>query len=131
MLRPVSAFSPVCLLDDEPSVLKALGRLLASEGVVTEQFTEPARFLGYAQSHPVSLVVLDIRMPGMSGFQVQDALRTLQPRARVIVITAEDDSAHRQMAMNAGASAFFLKPVNNDNFLAAVHTALQPDGPFN
>lgn len=129
MLRPVSASPPVCLLDDEPSVLKALGRLLASEGLDTAQFTEPARFLAYAQAHPVNLAVLDIRMPGMSGFQVQDALRTLQPKAGVIIITAEDDIAHRQAAMAAGASAFFLKPLNDDAFLEAVHTALRPAGP--
>jgi FixJ family two-component response regulator len=128
-MRPVSAPPTVCLLDDEPSVLKALGRLLASDGLGAQQFTEPVRFLSYAQTHPVSLAVLDIRMPGMNGFQVQDALRTLQPKAGVIIITAEDDAAHRQIAMAAGASAFFLKPLNNDAFLEAVHAALRPADP--
>jgi len=70
--------------------------------------------------------VLDIRMPGMNGIQVQDALRTLQPKAGVIIITAEDDATHRQAAMTAGASAFFLKPLNDDAFLEAVHAALRP-----
>jgi FixJ family two-component response regulator len=117
------------LLDEEPSVLAALGRLLASAGFGTELFTEPLKFLSYAQAHPVSLAVLDIHLPGMSGFQVQDALRTLQPRTEVIIITAEDDSAHRRAAMAAGASAFLLKPLNDEAFLAAVHTALRPSGP--
>lgn len=126
MMQPVSAPPTVCLLDDEPSVLRALGRLLASEGVVTEQFSEPGRFLSYAQTHLVHLAVLDIRMPGMSGFQVQDALRTLQPKAGIIIITAEDDAAHRHAAMAAGAAAFFLKPLNDEAFLAAVHAALRP-----
>ena len=110
-------------------MVKAIGRLLASDGVVTEQFTEPARFLTYAQSHPVRLAVLDIRMPGMSGFRVQDALRTLHPKAGIIIITAEDDPAHRHAAMAGGATAFFLKPLNADDFLAAVRAALRSSAP--
>jgi FixJ family two-component response regulator len=118
----------VCLLDDEPSVVKAIGRLLASEGLASEQFTEPARFLTYAQTHPIRLAVLDIRMPGMNGFRVQDVLRVLHPKVGVIVITAEDDPAHRHAAMAGGALGFFLKPLNDDSFLAAVHAALRPSG---
>jgi len=113
------------VLDDEPSVVKAIGRLLASDGVAAEQFTEPVRLLDYAQSHPVHLAVVDIRMPGMNGFRVQDALRTLHPKVGVIIITAEDDPAHRQAAMAGGATAFFLKPLNADDFLTAVHAALR------
>jgi two-component system response regulator HydG len=119
----------VCLLDDEPSVVKALGRLLASEGLATEQFTEPARFLAYARTHPVELAVLDVRMPGMSGLTVQEALRLLHPRAGVIVITAEDDPAHRFAAVSGGAVGFFLKPLNEEAFLDAVRTALGAAGP--
>ena len=114
----------VCLLDDEPSVVKALGRLLASEGLATEQFTQPARFLAYARTHAVELAVLDVRMPGMSGLTVQGALRIIQPNAGVIVITAEDDPAHRFAALAGGATGFFLKPLNEDAFLGAVRSAL-------
>jgi len=125
----VSPAHTVCLLDDEPSVVKALGRLLASEGLATEQFTEPACFLAYARTHPVELVVLDVRMPGMSGLTVQGALRALHPQAGVIVITAEDDPAHRFAAVSGGAVGFFLKPLNEDAFLGAVHAALGEAGP--
>jgi FixJ family two-component response regulator len=119
----------VCLLDDEPSVVRALGRLLASEGLATEQFTEPAHFLAYARTHPVELVVLDVRMPGMSGLTVQGALRQLHPQAGVIVITAEDDPAHRFAADAGGAVGFFLKPLNEDAFLGAVRAALNGAAP--
>jgi FixJ family two-component response regulator len=120
----------VCLLDDEPSVLKALSRLLESEGISTEQFTDSEQFLRHAQSHPVYVAVLDVRMPGTSGFSVQHVLGTLHPRVQVIVITAEDDPAHRVAAMAGGASAFFLKPIDNDAFIAAIRAALRLADPL-
>ncbi len=104
-------------------MLKALGRLLDSEGLGTEKFTEPARFLTYAQDHAVRLAVIDIRMPGQTGLEVQAALHALQPQASVIVMTAEDEPAHRA-ALAGGAEAFFLKPLDDHLFLAAVHRAL-------
>jgi len=118
--------STICLLDDEPSVLKALGRLLASEGLQAEKFTEPVRFLAYARSHPVRVVVIDVRMPGMTGLEVLAELRTASPEAQVLIITAEDDPAHRAAAINGGAAAFFLKPFDDDAFVEAIRAAIAP-----
>ena len=118
------ALNPVCLLDDEASVLKALGRLLASEGFLSEKFTDPALFLAFARDHAISLAVIDVRMPGMNGLEVLATLRSFSPKTRAIVITAEDDPANRATALARGASAFFLKPFDNDAFLQAVQSAL-------
>ena len=107
-------------------MLKALGRLLASEGLRTEKFCEPARFLEHARTHAVRLAVIDIRMPGMTGLEVLSELRARSPETRVIVITGEGDSAHRSAAMSGGASAFFLKPFDDESFLQAVREALAP-----
>jgi two-component system response regulator HydG len=114
----------ICLLDDEPSVLKALGRLLASEGLQTEKFCDPSRFLDHARSHPMRLAVIDIRMPGMTGLEVLAELRTSAPHGRVIVITGESDPTHRAAALAGGACAFFLKPFDDEMFLQAVRDAL-------
>ncbi len=114
----------ICLLDDEPSVLKALGRLLASIDLPTEKFTEPARFLAYAGGHPVGLAVIDVRMPGMNGLEVFSELRKISPKTRVIIMTAEEDPDHRDAAMSGGASAFFLKPFDDSAFLTAVRAAV-------
>jgi FixJ family two-component response regulator len=116
----------ICLLDDEPCVLKALGRLLSSVELSAEKFTEPAAFLAYAKDHPVRLAVIDVRMPGMSGLEVLVELRAASPQAQVIIMTAEDDPAHRLAAMAGGAAAFFLKPFHDEAFLAAVHAAIAP-----
>lgn len=114
----------ICLLDDEPSVLKALGRLLASEGFQSEKFSEPARFLDHVRSHPMRLAVIDIRLPGMTGFDVLAQLRAFSANTQVIVMTAENNPNHRATAMATGARAFFLKPFDDEAFLAAVREAL-------
>lgn len=114
----------ICLLDDEPSVLKALGRLLASAGLPVEKFGDPVQFLDRAKHQPMRLAVIDIRMPGMTGLEVLSELRTVAPDARVIILTGENDSAHRDAAMEGGACAFFLKPFEAESFLQAVREAM-------
>jgi FixJ family two-component response regulator len=116
----------ICLLDDEPTLLRALGRLLASEGLIAERFCDPTQFLEYARTHPVQLAVIDVRMPGRTGFEVMAELRTIAPDVRVIIMTGENDSAHRSAAFAGGACAFFLKPFDDEEFLRAVREALAP-----
>jgi len=120
-------FSPadiICLLDDEPSVLKAIGRLLASEGLYAEKFSSPSAFLDHMREYPARLAVIDIRMPEMTGLEVLTKLRVISPDTKVIVITGEGDAAHRTAALKGGASAFFTKPFHDERFLQAVHEAM-------
>jgi len=113
----------VYLLDDDTSVLKATRRLLDSAGWKVEAFTDPIAFLEHAAMHSPDVAVIDILMPEMNGLEVQTRLRRLSPSTRVIVLTARDDPAVRQIVMNAGASAFFVKGVESDEFLAGVKAA--------
>jgi FixJ family two-component response regulator len=110
----------VCLLDDDPSVLKATSRLLDSVGWRVNAFTDPATFLEHAATHCPDLAIIDMLMPEMNGLEVQARLRRSSPSTRVIVLTARDDPSVRRMAMNAGASAFFIKGVESGEFLAGV-----------
>jgi FixJ family two-component response regulator len=114
----------VCLLDDDPSVLKAVGRLLSSAGWRVKQFSEPDEFLVYAKIHRVPVAVIDVWMPVMSGLEVQTRLRELSPSTRVIIFTGKDDPRVRSTALNAGASAFLTKPFDDDELLTAVRLAL-------
>ena len=116
----------ICLLDDDPSVLKALGRLFASEGLETEKFIDPALFIAYAESHPVRLAVVDVRMPGTNGIEVMMRLRSVSPETKVIIMTAESDPWNRTSALAGGASAFFLKPFDDAAFVEAVRAAIPP-----
>src|SRR5437867_2697512 len=113
----------VCLLDDDPSILKATRRLLDSVGWKVEAFSDPIAFLEHAAMHCPELAVIDILMPEMNGLEVQARLRRVSPSTRVIVLTAKDDPSVRLRAMNAGASAFFVKGVESCDFLAGVKAA--------
>ena len=110
----------VFLLDDDRSVLKATSRLLDSVGWQVNAFTDPNTFLEQAATHCPDLAIIDILMPEMSGLEVQIRLRRISPTTRVIVLTARDDPSVRRTAMNAGASAFFIKGVESGEFLAEV-----------
>lgn len=110
----------VYLLDDDSSILKSTGRLLDSAGWKVEAFTDPIAFLERASTHCPDVAVIDILMPEMNGLEVQTRLRRISPGTRVIVLTARDDPSVRRMAMNAGASAFFIKGVESGEFLAGV-----------
>jgi two-component system response regulator HydG len=115
--------SAVCLLDDDPSVLKATGRLLASAGWRVEAFTDPDDFLHHAETYRRRVAVIDMWMPRMHGLEVQRRLSEVSPSTRVIVLTANDDRAVRWKALAAGAAAFFIKPERDDEFLAGVRSA--------
>ena len=114
----------ICLLDDDPSVLKAVGRLLSSAGWQAQQFSEPEKFLEYARIHRVPVVVLDVWMPAMNGLEVQSRLREVSPSTRVIVFTGKDDPRVRSTALNAGATAFLTKPFDDEELLIAIRLAL-------
>jgi two-component system response regulator FixJ len=113
----------VYLLDDDSSILKSTGRLLDSAGWNVETFTDPIAFLEQAAKHRPDVAVIDILMPDMNGLEVQTQLQRVSPSTRVIVLTAKDDPSVRRKAMNAGASAFFIKGVESGEFLAGIKAA--------
>ena len=114
----------ICLLDDDPSVLCGVGRLLKSAGWHIETFDDPETFLCFAKTHRIPVAVIDIWMPLMSGLEVQAQLRTLSPSTRVIMFTGKDDPLVRSTSLKGGASAFFTKPFDDEEFLTAVRLAL-------
>lgn len=122
MVNPVT--DVVCLLDDDPSVLKAVGRLLNSAGWDVQKFSDPEEFLVYVKIHWPPVAVIDVWMPFMNGLEVQSRLRELSPSTRVIIFTGRDDARVRASALNAGASAFLMKPFDDEELLTAVRLAL-------
>ena len=114
----------VCLLDDDPSVLKATERLLQAAGWNVRGFTDPYVFLEHARRHQPPVVVIDILMPEMNGLEVQTRLGHIAPATRVIVLTSKDDPEVRTKAIEGGAFAFFLKTMDNEQFLERIRAAL-------
>ena len=122
----------VCVIDDDPSMLKALERLLLSAGLPARFFREPLGFLAYAKSNPVRVALIDIWLPRMSGLELTKELHGISPQTRVIVVTADDEDSVRSVAMENGATAFFAKPFEDDTFLDAVQQAMafnEPETP--
>ena len=113
----------VCLLDDDASLLRSMRRLLDTADWNVEVFTDPSAFLQRASIRHPDVAVIDILMPDMNGLEVQERLRNISPSTRVIVLTSKDDPSVRTTAMNAGASAFFVKGIDNKEFLAGIKTA--------
>jgi FixJ family two-component response regulator len=121
---PNAAAFVVCLLDDEPSVLRGLSRLFSSVDLRAETFGDPDEFLSYAQTHRPAVALIDVCMPQMNGLEVQSRLHDISPSTRVIIFTGKHDPLVRMTALNAGAFAFFTKPFDDEELLTAVRLAL-------
>ena len=111
-------------VDDDPSVLKSVGRLLESEGFSVRTFAHPDESLKYMETNSVPLTVLDIWMQEMTGMELLAHLCARSPETHVIFITGHEDDAAQATVMQAGAFAFFIKPLDDIKFLASVHRAL-------
>ena len=120
----MNAPAEVCLVDDDSSVLRSMQFLLASDGIAARAFNKSAEFLVHAAANPVSVVVTDIWMEGVTGLEILARMCALSPRPRVIVITAREDLAARATALAIGPVAFFMKPFDDEKFIAAVRQAL-------
>ena len=114
----------VCLVDDDPSVRKSVGRLLESAGYKVDTFSDPKPFLQHLANHPVPVAVLDIWMESMTGMELLAHLCAKSPQTRVIFITGHEDPAAQATVMQAGAFGFLIKPFDDEEFLTLVDRAL-------
>jgi FixJ family two-component response regulator len=114
----------VFVVDDEPAIRDSLALLLRSVGLPTRTFESAQAFLDAFQPVPNSCLLADVRMPGMSGLELQERLRDRGERLPVIVLTGHGDIAMAVRAMKAGAADFIEKPYNDQVLIDAVHRAL-------
>jgi len=123
MNEPVDE-NEVCLLDDDASVLNSMRFLLLAEGFNVRAFSDPEEFLAHASKNFVPVLVTDVWMDRVTGLEVLARLCAISPKTKVIVITAREDAAARATARAIGPIAFFIKPFDDEKFIAAVHDAL-------
>jgi FixJ family two-component response regulator len=121
----VNGCDSIWLLDDDVSMLKALGRLMNSAGFSVEKFNHPTAFLARLKQAICRVAVLDVWMPDMNGLEVQACLRQDSPETRIIFISGRDDPSVRQAALDAGAFAFFAKPFEDELLMKVIHEALE------
>jgi FixJ family two-component response regulator len=113
----------VVVVDDDASVRRGLERLLRSAGYAVETFASARAFLDRGDYARASCLVLDVRMPGQSGLDLQNVLVTAGYDIPILFITGHGDVAMAVQAIKAGAVDFLAKPFDDDVFLAAVHQA--------
>ena len=123
-LLSASARDGIWLLDDDVSMLKALGRLMSSAGLIAEKFSDPLAFLARLKHARCRVAVLDVWMPVMNGLEVQASLRRDSPETRIIFMTGRDDPLVRQTALDGGAFAFLTKPFEDEALVRLIHNAV-------
>jgi FixJ family two-component response regulator len=117
----------ISIVDDDPLVREGLISLMRSAGFSTQAFASAEEFLSLAHRDNIACLILDVRLPGISGLELQSRLTATVSNHRIPVVfmTARDDQATRQRALKGGALDFLLKPVRREALLNAVRLALQ------
>jgi FixJ family two-component response regulator len=114
----------VAVIEDDESYRVAVQRLLKSAGLTAQSFGSAEAFLNSGQQHETGCLISDIRMPGMSGLELQSKLNSDHCPIPTIFITAHGDEKMRLQAMRGGAVKFLAKPFDGETLLEAVRVAL-------
>ncbi|MFQ5741780.1 MAG: response regulator transcription factor [Acidobacteriota bacterium] len=114
----------VFVVDDDASVRRALRRLIRSAGLAVEVFATAAEFLEHPGRFRPGCLVLDIRMPGMGGIELQRCLVGTTQELPIVFITGYETQEVRDLAHQAGAVDFLSKPFDDQSLLGAIHRAL-------
>ena len=114
----------IFVVDDDESIRVALKRLMKSAGLQVETFGSAREFINAGVTNRTGILVADVRMPEMSGLDLQKQLVASGAEIPVIFISAHEDSRAVEMALAAGAVAFLYKPFDDQDLLAAIDRAL-------
>jgi FixJ family two-component response regulator len=124
----MSAEDPVVfVVDDDPSMCEALERLLATVGLEVHTFGSAQEFMSTTRPGVPSCLVLDVRLPGLSGLDLQRELVNMDPPMPIVIITAYADIPMTVQAVKAGAVEFLTKPFRDQELLDAVQEAINRD----
>ena len=119
--------SVVFIVDDDPSMCEALTKLLGTVGLRAQAFKTAQEFLGTKRPDTPSCLVLDVRLPGLSGLDLQRELAHSDPPTQIVFVTAHSDVPMTVQALKAGAVDFLTKPFRDQEFIDAVQQAIDRD----
>jgi FixJ family two-component response regulator len=115
----------IAIVDDDDSMRSAVQDLLEAVNLPAHGFASAEEFLSSGRQHDTACLIADIRMPGMSGLELQAKLNAERCRIPIIFITAHGDQRMRMQALRAGAVEFLAKPFDNEALLDSVRAALE------
>jgi two-component system response regulator FixJ len=125
--QPTSVERTVYVLDDDEAVLRSLERLLSSANFEPVMFESPDVFLTATKTFKTGCVLLDVRLPGMSGLDVQLQLNRMRSDLPVIIMSGRGDNQIAVRALKAGASDYLEKPYSEHALLEAIEAALEKE----
>jgi two-component system response regulator FixJ len=128
--RQMATERTVYVLDDDDAVLRSMERLLSSANFQPMTFDHPDIFLAAAKTFKTGCVLLDVRLPGMSGLDVQSQLLKIRSDLAVIVVTGQGDTQTAVRAMKAGAIDFLEKPYSDRALLGSIEAAFERESRF-
>ncbi len=114
----------IYIVDDDEPVRRALSRLMKSAGHIAETFHSAQSFLDSVPPDTQGILILDIRMPGIDGFQIQEKLNALCSKLQIIFITAHAEAGDRERAMEVGAKGFLQKPFSDESLLDLINSII-------
>jgi DNA-binding response OmpR family regulator len=117
----------ILVLDDILDAVNLIKRILQKEGHEVIGFTEEEEALNYARTHPIDLAILDIKLKKMTGIDVLEAIKKIDPTTGVIMLTAYPTNETEQKSIKLGANAYCLKPIDNEELVEKVTNALKPN----
>ena len=123
----MTALRTVYLIDDDASVRRGLGRLLKSAGYDVVMCDTPEAYLAMESRRKPSCLLLDIRMPGMTGLELQRALRAQGRDPAIVLLSGHADEATAERAISDGAVAVLSKPVDFNTLVEAIERGLAKD----
>ena len=112
----------IAIVDDDPSVLKALARLLDTRGLETRTYVSAQDFLATLSDGLPECLIVDLQMPVMTGLELQRHLNRSGIQIPTIVITAHDEVDMRELCKSVGAASYLLKPLQDTSLLAAINS---------
>jgi FixJ family two-component response regulator len=118
----------IAIVDDDEPLLEALCSVLKAAGFSTRTFASAEDFLEFGERQDAGCLILDVRLPGMSGIELQRRLSDDNSAVPIIFVTAHGDSSLRESLMKAGAAGFMTKPVRSAALLKEVSAALSKSG---
>ena len=119
----------ISIVDDDKAVRDALQRLLQAHGYATAVFASAEQFLSRAQAHGASCLIVDVKMPGMTGLALHDYLISTGCRIPTILITAGPTGGERRRAIASGVASYLAKPLSEQVLLDTIREVLEDGGP--
>jgi FixJ family two-component response regulator len=118
----------IAIVDDEESIRRALKRLMISAGLNVDVYAGGTDFLAAVDASHPDCVILDLHMPGLTGFEVLERLGRSNSEIPVVTITGHDAPGTEARVLAGGASAYLRKPVNSQDLMGAIDRAIRHTG---